>query len=123
LENRHVWHLRLLDDRLRRAPGSLSPELRAAAIDGTPVGDSLVQSYVETIRRQAYKVSDRRVEELKRAGWSEEQIFELSVAASYGAARRRLDAGVRALHDAVTAQATTDPPQHPASRPAEVAER
>jgi hypothetical protein len=123
LEDRHVWHLRVLDERLRRAPGSLSLELRAAVIDAAPVDDSLVQSYVETIRRHAYKVTDRRVEDLKRAGWSEEQIFELSVAASYGAARRCLDFGVRALHEAVSTQATADPLQDPTPKPPVVPER
>jgi hypothetical protein len=82
------------------APGELSPPTRAAGIDGDPLPDPLAQGYVETIRRHAYKLTDRRLEELARAGWSDDQVFELTVAAAFGAAKRRLDAGLAALREA-----------------------
>jgi hypothetical protein len=83
------------------APGELSPPTRAAGIDGDPLPDPLAQGYVETIRRHAYKLTDRRLEELAQAGWTDDQIFELTVAAAFGASKRRLDAGLRALREAV----------------------
>jgi hypothetical protein len=55
---------------------------------------------VETIRRHAYKLTDRRLEELGQPGWTDDQLFELTVAAAFGASKRRLDAGLRALREA-----------------------
>jgi hypothetical protein len=99
--DRHAKALARLEQRLRTGPGELSPQTRAAAIDADPLPDPLAQGYVETIRRHAYKLTDRRLEELAEAGWTDGQVFELTVAAAFGAARRRLDAGLRALGEAV----------------------
>jgi len=52
---------------------------------------------VETVRRRAYHLTDQRLEELADAGWTDGQVFELTAAAAFGAARRRLDAGLTAL--------------------------
>jgi hypothetical protein len=89
--------LATLEARLRSGPGELSPQTRAAAIDGDPLPAPLAQQYVETIRRHAYKLTDRRLEELGQAGWTDGQVFELTVAAAFGAAKRRLHAGLAAL--------------------------
>ena len=101
MADRHAEALTRLEARLRTAPGELSPRARATAIDADPLPDPLAQGYVETIRRHAYKLTDRRLLELAGAGWSDDQIFELTVAAAFGAAKLRLDAGLRALEDAV----------------------
>jgi alkylhydroperoxidase family enzyme len=100
MTDRHAEALTKLEARLRTGPGELSPQTRAAAIDADPLPDLLAQGYVETIRRHAYKLTDRRLEELAQAGWSDDQIFELTVAAAFGSAKRRLDAGLRALGEA-----------------------
>lgn len=97
MRDRHAKALARLEGRLRTGPGELSPQTRAAAIDADPLPDPLVQGYVETIRRHAYKLTDRRLEELVEAGWTDGQVFELTVAAAFGAAKRRLDAGLHAL--------------------------
>ena len=98
--DRHAEALARLETRLRTAPGELSPHTRAAAIDADPLPDPLAQGYVETIRRHAYKLTDRHLEELGEAGWTDGQVFELTVAAAFGAAKRRLDAGLGALDEA-----------------------
>jgi uncharacterized protein YciW len=100
MTDRHVKTLARLEERLRRGPGELAPATRASAIDADPLPDPLAQRYVETIRRHAYKLTDRRLEELAQAGWTDGQVFELTVAAAFGAAKRRLDAGLRALREA-----------------------
>jgi hypothetical protein len=100
MADRHAEALTRLEERLRTGPGTLSPTARAAAIDANPLPDPLAQGYVETIRRHAYKLTDRRLQELAQAGWSDDQIFELTVAAAFGAAKRRLDAGLAALGEA-----------------------
>ena len=45
----------------------------------------------------AYKVTDRDVEELKKAGFTEDEIFEHTVSAAVAAGLERLDAGLGAL--------------------------
>jgi hypothetical protein len=101
MTDRHAKALARLEARLRGGPGELPPQTRAAAIDVDPLPDPLAQGYVDTIRRHAYKLTDRRLEELGQAGWTDGQIFELTVAAALGAAKRRLDAGLHALGEAV----------------------
>ena len=56
-----------------------------------------MQGYLEKVRRHAYKVTDRDVQELKDAGFSEDEIFERTVSAAVAAGLERLDAGLRAL--------------------------
>jgi alkylhydroperoxidase family enzyme len=54
-------------------------------------------SYLEKVRLHAYKVTDRDVQELKDAGFSEDQIFEHTVSAAVAAGLARLEAGLGAL--------------------------
>jgi alkylhydroperoxidase family enzyme len=49
------------------------------------------------VRRHAYKVTDAQIEALRAADFSEDDIFELTVAAAVGAGLDRLDAGLRTL--------------------------
>jgi hypothetical protein len=100
MTDRHAKALARLEQRLRTGPGELPPQTRAAAIDGGSLPDPLAQGYVDTIRRHAYKLTDRRLEELAEAGWTDGQVFELTVAGAFGAAKRRLEAGLRALGEA-----------------------
>jgi alkylhydroperoxidase family enzyme len=77
-------------------PGELTPELRRAAAEGGPLPDEAAR-YRDTVERHAYRVVDADVDALREAGWSDEAIFELTLAAALGAGLRRLDAGLRAL--------------------------
>jgi hypothetical protein len=100
MTDRYAKDLARLEERLRCGPGELAPEARAAAIDAGRLPDPLAQRYVETIRQDAYQLTDRRLEELADAGWTDGQVFELTVAAAFGAAKRRLDAALAALGEA-----------------------
>jgi alkylhydroperoxidase family enzyme len=75
---------------------SLIEQLRAAARPdrGAP---RAARPYLETVRRHAYRVTDDQVAELRADGLSEDEIFELTVAAAVAAGLERLDAGLRAL--------------------------
>lgn len=53
-------------------------------------------AYLEKVRLHAYKVVDRDVEELKR-DFSEDEIFEQTVATATAAGLARLDAALRTL--------------------------
>jgi alkylhydroperoxidase family enzyme len=54
-------------------------------------------SYLEKVRLHAYKVTDRDVDELKEAGFGEDEIFEHTVSAAVAAGLERLDAGLATL--------------------------
>jgi alkylhydroperoxidase family enzyme len=87
-------------DALRHAvldyEGTVPADLRRAAFSGDEVPEVLT-GYVEKVRRHAYKVTDEEVAALLAAGFSEDQVFELTVAVAAGAGFRRLDAGLRAI--------------------------
>jgi alkylhydroperoxidase family enzyme len=74
----------------------LIERLREAAQPGRVTPREL-RPYLDKVRRQAYSVTDGDVEELKRAGFSEDEIFEHTVSAAVAAGLERLDAGLRAL--------------------------
>ncbi len=96
---RHREKLEALRAAVLDGPGLLSPEARRAAASGEGAPEPFAD-YVGTIHRNAYRVTDRTVAGLAEAGASDDQVFEISVAAAYGAARARLDAGLRALDSA-----------------------
>jgi hypothetical protein len=85
--------------RLRRAvfdsPGLSDRAVRAAAASGEGVPPPL-GAYVAKVSDAAYRITDADVAGLKAAGYSEDAIFEVTVAAAAGAALRSLDAGMRA---------------------------
>ena len=68
-------------------------ELAAAA--GSP--PEVMQPYLEKVRTGAYRVTDEDVDELKRAGVSEDEIFEATLAVATGEGLRRLDAARKVL--------------------------
>lgn len=58
------------------------------------------RGYVDKVARHAYRVTDEDVDAMKSIGWSEDAIFELTVAAAVGAAIMRLERGLQALDEA-----------------------
>jgi hypothetical protein len=94
-----VEQLHDLRDRVAEAPGKLSPLIRTAALSGSAV-PTVAQTYTDKVRRHAYKVTDRDVEHLRAAQWSEDDIFELTVATALGAGLSRLAQARRALQEA-----------------------
>ena len=76
--------------------GALDPAVRTAASLATGLPDAL-GSYVEKVARHAYQVTDEDITALRQAGYSEDQLFEVTVSAALGAGLARLDAGLSAL--------------------------
>jgi alkylhydroperoxidase family enzyme len=74
----------------------LIQRLRDAAKPDRPAPAELLP-YLEKVRLHAYKVTDRDVEALKEMGFTEDEIFEQTVAAATAAGLERLEAGLRAL--------------------------
>jgi alkylhydroperoxidase family enzyme len=81
------------------SPGRMDPELRIAVAhgrNGQNVPESL-RAYVDKVHRHAYKVTDEDIEALGHAGYSQDQLFEITVSAAVGAGLSRLERGLAAL--------------------------
>jgi alkylhydroperoxidase family enzyme len=74
-----------LIDRLRAAA---QPEREPPAV---------AQRYADTVRRNAYRVTDADIDALRASGLSEDEIFEITVSAAVAAGLERREAGLRAL--------------------------
>ena len=95
---RHRPKLAALEAAILSGRAVLPPEVRQAAARNDQVPEPFAD-YVDTIHRHAYRVTDRMVAELAE-GAGDDEVFEISVAAAYGAARERLEAGLRAVRNA-----------------------
>ena len=71
-------------------------------VERAPIDDRAA-SLVDKVSRRAWTVSDEDVAATKRAGVSEDEIFELTVAAALGQATRQLDAALAVLDAAAPA--------------------
>jgi AhpD family alkylhydroperoxidase len=79
------------------APAATAPALRTAAATGDLVPEPW-RSYTATVRDASYQVTDADIAQLIAVGHSEDQIFEVTVAAVVGAALRTYDAGQGVIH-------------------------
>lgn len=91
-----------------RGPGESAPALRqdVEAIAASWGGADKVETrtlpeplaaYIEKVSRHAYRVTDEDLAALKAAGYGEDAIFELTVAAAVGAGRARVERGLAVL--------------------------
>jgi len=98
---RHTEAVERVEEAVLGTPGDADIELRRAvsvvAAGGTAELPDDLRPYVEKVARNAYKVTDEDVGALRAAGYSDDAIFELTLAAALGAARMRLDAGLAAM--------------------------
>ena len=65
-------------------------ELRNVVATSPPAPGEM-DAYLEKVRERAYAVVDRDVESLKEAGFSDDEIFEQTVAVAIAEGLRRLD--------------------------------
>jgi alkylhydroperoxidase family enzyme len=63
-----------------------------ANVANTKAAPPELAAYLEKVRTRAYAVTDAHVEQLKAAGFTEDEIFEQTVAAAISEGLRRLDA-------------------------------
>jgi hypothetical protein len=107
---RHMPLVRELENSILTATGETDPalrravEARSAALGGRPDRGALTEEipealrgYVDKVARHAYKVTDGDVDDLKKAGYSEDAIFEITLSAALGASMSRLERGLAAL--------------------------
>ncbi len=85
-----------LERRVTAGPGVVPRERRQAVAAGEAAGGPL-GAYLEKVRHHAYDITDAEVAALRASGTSDDEIFELTVAAALGASKRRLEAGLAAI--------------------------
>lgn len=87
-------------ERIRRSvletPGDAPHDLRKKVYDRQPVGEPLA-TYAGKIAEHAYRITDTDIDALKAAGYSEDAIFELTLAAATRECVRRYEAGTKEL--------------------------
>ena len=94
MSDRHADVMAALLESVLGASGELDHGTRRAVLKGE--GPPGLQPYLEKVRRHAYKVVDADVAALREAGWSEDALFEATVAAAVGEGLRRLELGLKA---------------------------
>ena len=77
-------------------PGRVDPAIRQSAATGESLSEPWL-SCTRKVRDEPATVTASDVESLKAAGHSEDEIFEITVAAAVGASLRPLEAGLRAV--------------------------
>lgn len=96
--DRHSERLARLRHAILESPGRSTTAARTAAAGGGTLPEPL-RSYVAKVRDESYRISDRDIDTLKAAGHSEDEVFELTIAAALGAALCGFDAGMAALRE------------------------
>jgi len=108
MEESHATYAQRLIEAILTNPGDIEPSVRqavetlSAQLGGRPstqtdiVPPELI-SYVKKVALHAYKTTDEDIESLRKAGFSEDAIFEITVSAALGAGMARLERGLTAL--------------------------
>jgi uncharacterized peroxidase-related enzyme len=94
--DRHQRLVANLRHTVLEAPARTDPATRAAAAAGDPLPEPW-HSYAAAVRDRSYAVTGEDIDRLRAAGRTEDEIFEITVAAAVGAGLRSLDAGLRAM--------------------------
>jgi hypothetical protein len=85
-----------LQEAVLSGPGTLDPRVRKAASLAAELPPALAP-YVQKVAKHAYKVTDEDITALYQAGYSDDQIFEVTVSTALGTGLVRLESGLSAL--------------------------
>jgi alkylhydroperoxidase family enzyme len=108
MHTRYMVHAQRLIDGVLTSPGEIDPIRRRAIAEQSaqwsssspqPVleGPPALVASVKKVALSAYKTTEEDIEALRRAGYSEDAIFEITVSAALGAGMTRLERGLAAL--------------------------
>lgn len=89
-------------ERVLHGQGESGGDERRAAFDNTArAGEApAVRALIDKVTKTAWKVTDEDVAAAKRAGLTEDQVFELCVCAALGQSTRQLESALAALDEA-----------------------
>ena len=104
IADRHGPKVEALRERILKGSGHLDSSIRLAAAEGGKLPSELM-SYVGKVADRSYAITDSDVEDLRRDGYTEDQIFELTLSSALGAGLRKLDIGLSALERGVAGAA------------------
>lgn len=92
----YAGKLERLKDAVLYGPGVVDPELRRVACAAGEIPGAM-GSYVKKVVQRAYEVTEEDIAGLRQSGWSEDEIFEITVSAALGAGLVRIESGLAAL--------------------------
>lgn len=96
--------LRVLVDRILHGEGATSPDQRQRAFDNNDVAPPL-HTVVDKVTTRPAAITDADFAAARESGFSEDQLFELVIAAAVGQSARLYSAGLTALAEAGTVTA------------------
>lgn len=76
-------------------------EYAARRRDRTAITDPVLGAWIDKVASHAYRITDSDLEALRRAGYADGAIFELTIAGAAGAAEMRYRAGLNAIDEAL----------------------
>ena len=79
--------------------GKAAPALRRAAFENADLGEP-TSTLIEKVANHAHQVTDDDIANVRAAGLSEDQIFEIVVCAAVGQASRQYSSALAALSSA-----------------------
>ena len=85
------------DTALKTAAMKSAAETAGGQLSGGDLPEAL-KSWVDKVARNAYKTTAEDVAAMRAAGYTEDQVLEITIGAALGASVARMDAGLRALH-------------------------
>jgi len=103
-DTKRSLHARLVE-RILRGAGQAPVDQRAAAFEQSDLPEAL-RPLLHKVATNSAQVDDADFALARRAGWSEDQLFELVVCAAVGEATRQYTTGLTAL-----AAATAEEPE------------
>ena len=94
--SRHEGRIEALRAAVIDSKGALDSSIRRAAVEDGEL-PAEVAAYADRVRKQAHTVTDEDIEALRGIGYSDDEIFELTVSLALGAGLRRLAIFRRAM--------------------------
>jgi alkylhydroperoxidase family enzyme len=88
--------LQAFEARVLDGPGHLPPAVRRAAAVASSLPAELA-AFASNVRDHPTQTTEEDIDALLAAGYSEDEIFELTIAAAVGAGMHRWRAGLRAF--------------------------
>jgi alkylhydroperoxidase family enzyme len=96
MTGRHADAIRRVHDAVLDAPGALDRETRLGIVTGRALPAELT-AYADKVARHAYRITDADLDRLRASGYSDDAIFEVTVALALRAGLTRREVGLAAL--------------------------